>query len=123
MANDWMIGQGFESIRAVSPEGAAEQEYFDRLDQKQKETGAINGSKLYDLDNGKTITDTVSLTELGKQAKQSMRDQQVAGQVASAKDQEIGAMYGRLKGIIENTQMENEALKSVINPQSLAFQG
>jgi len=118
-----MIGQGFESTRAVDTEGAAEQEYFDRLDQRQKETGAINGSKLYDLDNGTGISEKLSNAELGKQAKQSMRDQQVAGQVASAKDQEIGAMYGRLKDIIENTQMENEALKSVINPQSLAFQG
>ena len=80
----------------------------------QASTGTINGSYLYDPANGKTVTGQLSDAEAGRIAKQGARDQQVAGQVTAAKDQEIGAMYGRLKNMLEVKQYENDRLKEYV---------
>lgn len=108
-----MIGQGFEDLRAVDAEGRAEQEYFNRLDQK---------SKMYDLDNGTGITEKLSNAEAGKRAKQSARDNKVASVVGAAKDQELGVMYNRFKSMMDEKQYENDVLKEYIG-NGLASQG
>jgi len=119
MANDWMIGQNFEDTRAVDADGLAEQEYFNRLDSNQARSGASN---LYDLQNGTGISETLSNAELGKIAKQTARDNQVAGEVSATKNAELGAMYTRLKDIINTKQAENDVMKQYIG-SGLAGQG
>jgi len=114
-----MIGQNFEDTRAVDANGLAEQEYFNRLDSNQARSGASN---LYDLQNGTGISETLSNAEFGKIAKQTARDNQVAGEVSATKNAELGAMYNRLKDIINTKQAENDVMKQYIG-SGLAGQG
>lgn len=106
--DNWRMGQGFEDIRAMGPEEQAEQDYYNRLDQNTTRQPSKIGS----------LTEELSDAEFGKQAKQQIRDNEVATAVATQKDAEtapvMNEMYARLQDAL---QYKN----AVLNSNSLAM--
>lgn len=102
-----------EAIRAAAAAGVTGDtgvgtaSTIEDLDRAQTEMGQINEPIKPSVIYGKGgLTKELGDAEFGRQAKQAIRDNEVAGVVAAQKDAALGAMYNRLRGMLDSKRME-----------------